>query len=405
MKFTYKIFNQNSQIVEGEIDSKSREDVIKELQSKGFIIVSVETKKIKFNLEDLKNLSIFEEKITGKDLVIATKQLATLFSGGVNALRAFKLIASESANKALGKRFSLVADDIETGVPIHKAMAKHPDIFDAFYIALVRSGEETGKLKEVLEYLGEYQERNFALVQKTKKALTYPIFVICTFIGVMIIMTVFVIPKMVALLLEQGQELPLFTQIIVAISDFLINYWYLIILTLAIGGYYFRAFSKTPEGKAYLDVIKLKIPVINKLYRKMFLSRFSDNINTMLASGVPIVQTLQITADVVDNYVFKKIIDRVAEKVREGKALSLALSEEPEIPNIMLQMTRIGEETGQLGYMLSNISQFYKKELEQSIDAALALIEPIMIVVMGGAVGILMSSVMLPMYNIATGIK
>jgi type IV pilus assembly protein PilC len=169
--------------------------------------------------------------------------------------------------------------------------------------------------------------------------------------------------------------------------------------------YYVFAYSKTPDGKAYFDTIRIKLPLISGLYKKLYLSRFADNIDTMIGSGVPIVQALQITADVVDNYVFKKIFERVAEKVKEGKVLSVALAEEPMIPNIMVQMTRIGEETGKLGYMLKNVAKFYKRELDQTIDSTVALIEPIMIVGLGGGVGLLMASVLVPMYNIASSIQ
>lgn len=392
MKFKYKVFNKDGQVIESVMDSSSKDDLIAKLQGEGNIIVSVDEAPLEFSSTFLEKLT---ERITEKDVVMASKQLSTLIGGGIQALRSFRLMASESSSKALGKRFTIIADDVQSGIPIYKALARHPDVFNNFYISMVHAGEESGKLREVLEYLANYLERNYELIQKTKKALTYPVFVIFTFIVVMLVMSIFVLPKLAELLTQQGQTLPTYTQFIVDFSHFILSYWWMIVPAIVLLGYYFVTYIKTPNGAAYFDNFKLRIPAINQLYKKLYLSRMADNIETMLASGVPIVQALQITSEVVDNYVFRKMIERVESKVRQGKLLSVAFSEEPLIPTVMVQMTRIGEETGELGYMLKNLSQFYKRELEQTIESTLALLEPVMIVVMGLGVGVLVSSLML----------
>lgn len=402
MKYKYKIFAQDTSIREGFTEDVSRENVITKLQSEGNIVINVEETLID---ESANIFEKFNKKITTKDIVISTKQLSTLIGGGVQILRSFRLLSTEASSVGLAERYKIIGDDIQSGMQVYKAMARHGDVFDSFFISMVRSGEETGKLKETFEYLAEYIERNYELVQKTKKALTYPTFVIITFFIVMMIMALFVLPKLVNLITEQGQEVPAFTKAIIFVSDALKQYWYLIIPAFVGIGYYITSYIKTPEGRAYFDELKLKIPLISGLYKKLYLSRFADNIDTMIGSGVPIVQSLQITADVVDNYVFKKVFERVAEKVKDGKALSVALADEPMIPNIMVQMTRIGEETGKLGYMLKNVAKFYKRELESTIDSTVALIEPLMIVALGGGVGLLMASVLVPMYNIAGAIQ
>lgn len=402
MKFKYKVFNKDGQVIESVMDSSSKDDLIAKLQGEGNIIVSVDEAPSEFSSTWLERLT---ERITDKDVVMASKQLSTLIGGGIQALRSFRLMASESSSKALGKRFTIIADDVQSGVPVYKALARHPDVFNNFYISMVHAGEESGKLREVLEYLANYLERNYELIQKTKKALTYPVFVIFTFIVVMLVMSIFVLPKLAELLTQQGQTLPTYTQFIVDFSHFILSYWWMIVPAIVLLGYYFVTYIKTPNGAAYFDNFKLRIPAINQLYKKLYLSRMADNIETMLASGVPIVQALQITSEVVDNYVFRKMIERIEGKVRQGKLLSVAFSEEPLIPTVMVQMTRIGEETGELGYMLKNLSQFYKRELEQTIESTLALLEPVMIVVMGLGVGVLVSSVLMPMYNLTTSIQ
>jgi type IV pilus assembly protein PilC len=402
MRYKYKIFGQDTKISEGYIDDISRDNVITRLQSEGNIIINVEESMVNDELSFLKR---YQNKITTKDLVLATKQMATLVGGGVQVLRAFRLLSTESSSIGLSQRFKIIADDIQSGMEVYKAMSRHGDVFDSFYISMVHSGEETGKLKETFEYLADYIERNYELLQKTKKALTYPAFVVCTFVVVMMIMAFVVLPKLVGLISEQGQEVPAFTRGILWVSNFLKDFWYIVFPAIFGMFFYLFKYSKTPAGKAYFDTLKLKIPILKGLYQKLYLSRFADNIDTMIGSGVPIVQSLQITAEVVDNYVYKKIFERVAEKVKQGKVLSIALAEEPMIPNIMVQMTRIGEETGELGYMLKNVAKFYKRELEQTIESTIALIEPLMIVALGGGVGLLMASVLMPMYNIASSIQ
>ncbi len=402
MKFKYKVFGQDTRIREGFLDDVSRDNLIAKLQAEGNIIIDVSEAPIDLGSTFLER---YKNKVTSKDMVVSIKQLATLIGGGVQVLRAFRLLSTEASSKGLADRYKVIADDVQSGMPVYKSMGRHSDVFDGFFISMVHAGEESGKLNDTLNYLADYIERNYELTQKTKKALTYPVFVIITFFGVMIIMAVFVIPKLAEMIISQGQELPLFTQLILSFSNFVIGFWWMIVPIIIAAVYYVKAYAATSSGHAYFDTLKLKIPAVSELYKKLYLSRFADNINTMITSGVPIVQSLQITSEVVDNYVFKKVFERVADKVRDGKVLSLALAEEPMIPNIMVQMTRIGEETGELGYMLSNVAKFYKRELEQTIDNTIALIEPVMIIVLGGSVGVLMGSILVPIYNIATAVN
>jgi type IV pilus assembly protein PilC len=402
MKFKYRIFDQNTQIREGVAEGSSRQSVIDFLQEEGNIIVEVEEMASSYDLSAIQH---FFETISNKDLVITIKQLASLISGGVQTLRAFRLIASDNASPAVTRVFGAIADDIQSGSMIWKSLSRHEDVFDGFFVSMVHAGEESGKLKETLEYLSDYLERNFDLTQKVKKALTYPIFVMVTFLVVMLIMTVFVIPKLAEMLIDQGRDLPWYTELVLGISNSIINYWYFLIAGGAGVYFYFNYLYSTLEGKSAIDSFKLKIPVIGNLYKKLFLARFADNLDTMLSSGLPLVEIIRITAEIMDNYVFKKVLERISDKVENGKTLSIAMSEEPLMPNIMVQMAKIGEETGALGYMLRSIATFYKKELERTIDKSLALLEPVMIVVLAGSVGFLIGSILLPLYDIATNIK
>jgi type IV pilus assembly protein PilC len=270
---------------------------------------------------------------------------------------------------------------------------------------MVKAGEESGKLNESFLFLADHLDREYELNQKTKKALTYPTFVISTFIVIMVAMFVFVIPKMASLFADQGSTLPLVTRIILGASNFFVNNG-LYILPFVVGGFvFFNRYKKTPEGKLMLDTLQTKVPVFRNLTQKIFLARFSDNMNTMLSSGVTIIRSIEITADVVDNDVYKNLLLRALDKVKTGTALSKALYEEPEIPNILVQMVHIGEETGELGFILKNLSNFYKREVDNAVDAVIGLIEPAMIVGLGLGVGVLVSAVLLPMYSLSSAIN
>ena len=407
MVFDYTFLTESGEKTAGVIDSSSKEAAILELQKRGLIVVSIEEKKnlLGITVGASKSFDLFAPKIKNKDVVVFSRQISTLFEAGVSALKAFRLLADENDNKSLQRVLTNVSDNIQSGVSLSAALTKEKEVFSPFYVSMVKAGEESGKLNESFLFLADHLDREYELNQKTKKALTYPAFVVGTFIVIMSVMFVFVIPKMSALFADSGTKLPLVTRIILGISNFLLHYG-LYILPLVIGiVVFFIRFSKTPEGKLMLDTWKTKIPVFKNLYQKIFLARFSDNMNTMLSSGVTIIRSIEITADVVDNEVYRNLLLRSIEKVKNGTALSKALYDEPDIPNILVQMVHIGEETGELGYILKNLSNFYKREVDNAVDSVIGLIEPAMIVGLGLGVGILVSAVLLPMYSLSEAIS
>ncbi|MDQ1282211.1 MAG: type pilus assembly protein PilC [Patescibacteria group bacterium] len=407
MLFKYKAINPDGTKVEGKTEAASEDDAIGILQDKQLIIVSLE-------LFEEKNLfgspttgfkiPFFGPKIEEKDVVVFSRQIATLFQSGVSALRAFRLVATETENPELKRILNLIGDDIQSGLSISVSMAKYDNIFGKFYSNMIKAGEESGKLDESFDYLAEYLDRNFDLTQKLKKASVYPMFVSITFLVVMIAMIIFVIPQMAGMLLEEGQELPLVTKLVLGVGTVAKNYGILILIVGSVVGYYLYNISQTPSGRQYIDYFKLRIPVFKVLYKKIFLSRLTDNLDTMLTSGVQIVRALEITSEVVDNTVFQDLLIRVSKKVKGGKSLSQSFYEEEELPNILVQMTKIGEETGKLGFILKSLSSYYKREVETAIDTALALIEPTLIIFLAGGVGVLLAAVLIPMYSVVTNV-
>ncbi len=401
MLFKYSAVDDKGIKKEGEIDAPTRDVAISGLQRRGFIVVSISEKK----QGGLLSSSLFE-KISPREVVILSRQIATLFSAQVSALKTFTLLAGTSENLLLQRKLVQIGDDIQAGISISGALAKHPEVFSEFYVNMVKVGEETGKLDQTFLHLADYLDRQYALTSKTRNALIYPAFVIFTFVVVLTLMFTLVVPRLATILEGSGQTIPVYTRIIIGFSDFLLNYGFILIIFLVLGAFWLWQMAKTKKGKEYLDEIKLKTPAVGNLYRKLYLSRIADNLDTMLTSGIPIIRSLDITAEVVTSPVYRNVLVDVANGVKSGLSLSSSFEKYPDqIPGIMVQMIKVGEETGSLGQILKTVALFYKREVDDAVDTLVSLIEPVMIVMLGVGVGFLLVSILVPVYNIAGGIS
>jgi len=402
MLFKYKVVDDKGISKEGEIDAPNRDMAVSGLQRRGLIIISI--------IDESKSKSLlffsFLGKVSMKDIVILSRQISTLFEAQVSALKVFTMLAANAENKILSRKLTDIGDDLQAGYSISGALAKHPDVFSDFYVNMVKVGEETGKLNEVFDHLANYLNRQYTLTSKTRNALIYPVFVICTFFIVMGLMFVVVIPKLSAIILDSGQEPPIYTKIVIALSSFFVHYGFLVIIFLILLGIWLWRLSRTEKGKISLDKMRFSIPAVGNLYRKLYLSRIADNMDTMLTSGIPIVRAIDITAEVVGSRVYKEILKNVADGVKSGLSFSTAFEKHTlQVPGIMIQMIKVGEETGSLGQILKTLADFYKREVDDAIDTLVGLIEPVMIVILGLGVGILLVSVLMPIYNLAGGIQ
>ena len=401
MLFKYHAIDQDGQERDGTIEAPSQEVAISALQRRNLIISAIDSAE-KRSLFDV-DIAFFN-RVSNKEIVILSRQIATLFEAQVSALRVFRLLAAEVDNKYLVTILSTVGDDIQGGIPISKALQRHPKAFSAFYVNMVRAGEESGKLSETFNYLADYLDRSYDLISKAENALIYPLFVIGVFFAVMTLMLTLVIPNITAVLVDSGQPIPIYTQIIIGLSNFLIHYGIFILIALIGLGVYAWQLGKTERGKLVLDSLKIGIPYVGNLYRKLYLSRIADNFATMLLSGVSVVEAIEITSSVVGNAAFKVILEEVGKDVKGGSSISDSLGKHPDIPSIMVAMTRVGEETGELGKILTTLAKFYNREVQNAVDTLVGLIEPIMIVALGLSVGILVAAVLLPIYNLANAI-
>jgi type IV pilus assembly protein PilC len=401
MLFKYHAIDQDGHERDGTIEAPSQDIAVGALQRRSLIISSIEASN-KGSLLDI-DLPFFN-RVSNKDVVILSRQIATLFEAQVSALRVFRLLASEVESKPLAIVLSTVGDDLQGGSPISAALARHPKVFSEFYVNMIRAGEESGKLSETFNYLADYLDRSYDLASKAENALIYPVFVIFVFFGVMALMLTLVIPKISAVLLDSGQEIPIYTAIVIGFSNFLVQYGIFVLIALIAGGFYLWQLGKTEKGKLAVDSLKLGIPYVGDLYQKLYLSRIADNFSTMLLSGVSVVEALDITGTVVGNAAYKAVLQDVAKDVKGGSSISEAFGKHPEMPGIIVAMTKVGEETGELGKILTTLARFYNREVSTAVDTLVGLIEPIMIVLLGIGVGTLLAAVLLPIYNLAGSI-
>jgi type IV pilus assembly protein PilC len=403
MLFNYEAINAAGAKQNGTIDTVSRDVAISSLQSRGLSVTSVEEASPE-NGPLLSSRISFFETVSNRDVVLLSRQISTLFEAQVSALRIFRLLATESERPLLQRVLNEVGDDLQAGSPISKALSKHPKVFSNFYVNMVKAGEESGKLDETFLYLADYLDRSYEIMSKAKNALIYPAFVISTFFVVMILMMTLVIPRISTILTDAGQKIPVYTQVVISISNFFVNYGAFLLILLVVGGFFAFRYVRSPEGKGITDRVILSIPLIGDLFKKLYLSRIADNLSTMLSSGISVVQAAEITASVVGSAVYQEILIEVAASVKGGGTVSEAMAGHAEIPGIMTAMVKVGEETGELGSILKTLAHFYQREVSSMVDTLVDLIEPFMIVILGLGVGILLASVLIPIYNIASAI-
>lgn len=401
MIFKYRAIDQSGSHLDGTIEAVNIDVAIDGLQKRALSIISIKPEEAK-GKGLLGEVTLFQG-VSNKDIVILSRQMATLFEAQVSALRVFQLLAMQSENPILRNKLKQVVDDLQGGSSISDSLAKHPDVFSPFYINMVKAGEESGKLDQTFMYMADYLERTYEVTSKVKTALIYPAFVIFTFIAVMVLMLVVVIPKISQILKDSGQAIPIYTKIVLGISDFLVSYGLILLIAIVIGGIFLWRYMLTEAGKMAFDEAKITTPFIKNLYNKLYLSRIADNMNTMLVSGIPMVRGLDLTSSVVDNIVYKKVLLKTVEDVKGGSSVSNALEKSGQIPGIFIQMVKIGEETGQLGNILKTLANFYRREVTNSIDSIVSLIEPAMIVMLGLGVSFLLASVLVPIYSISSG--
>jgi len=396
MRFNYQARTETGEVQTGAVEASSREVAFNILKGHDLYVTILEEAAAPFYA---KKLRIFE-MVSKKDIVLFSRQLSIMFKSNVPIVESLKTIAKQTRKFKLGDKILKISEEVEGGTSLSKALSLFPKIFSPFYINMVKSGEASGKLSDVFIYLADYLEKEQAFRSKIKGAMIYPIFILVVFVGVVSIIMVYVIPQLAEVLKGTGQELPLITQVVIAVSDFLKKRWWLVLLFLVglIIGLWQFARSKT--GKRFFDRNLLKLPLLGAFLKKLYLSRFALNLSTLISGGLPIAQALEITGDVVNNNLYKEIIFETRDQVKKGETISSVLDKYPNlIFPLFYQMVMVGEKTGTIDSSLLNVVGFYQEDVDRSLDNFVRLLEPIFIILLGGAVAGLMAAVLMPLYS------
>ncbi len=343
-----------------------------------------------------------KRKIKSADIAIFSRQLATMMAAGVPLVQAFDIVGRGHDNPSMQDLILSMKADIESGTAMAEALSKHPLYFDDLFCSLVAAGEQAGVLDILLDKIATYKEKTESIKGKVKKAMFYPTAVIGVAIIVTVVIMLFVIPQFKALFTSFGADLPAFTLLVIAISDFLRDYWWAVGFGLAAFGFFVKnLFQRSATFRRILDIVLLKIPVIGNILNKAALARFARTLSTMFAAGVPLVEALQSVAGATGNVVYSDAVNRMREQVATGQALQLAMRQQDLFPHMVIQMTAIGEESGALDEMLGKVADFYEEEVDNAVDSLSSLLEPLIMVVIGGLVGSLVIAMYLPIFKLA----
>lgn len=395
-EYHYRARNRQGKVTKGTIKAISEEQAN---------IMLAEHRLIPLEIQDVKSLSVFKREfdirwVKVRDRAIMARQLATMIDAGIPILQALRILVVQTENARLADIIREVSYDVEGGELLSNALEKFPKVFSEFFVSMIRSGEASGRVSDTLEQLAEHEERDYDLIRKVRGAMIYPIFVVLSMTVLGIVMMVFVLPQLVSLFRESEVPLPWTTRLLIGISSFAGSYWWFIILFVALAVYLFLSYLRTSEGRYNVSGVVLRLPILGIILRKLYLARFSGALKTLVESEIPVIRALLVSRDILGNRVYQAIIDQTAEEVKNGSTISAALEKYPEIPLMVSQMISVGERSGQLANSLAVVHRFYRREVDESLQNISQLIEPLVILLLGLGVAVLLSAVLMPIYNL-----
>jgi type IV pilus assembly protein PilC len=396
MRFNYQARTKNGEVKSGIIEAGSAQAAAEFLRRDGLFVTFLHD-------EDEKIASKFHffEGVSGKDVAIFSRQLAVMFAANVSLVESLRIIGGQLSNQNFREKILKISQVVEAGSSLSAALAKYPDIFSPFFVAMVRAGEVSGNLSEQFNYLADYLEKNYYLQGKVKGAMIYPMVIVVVMVGVLFLLSYFVMPNLVGMLTGQDMELPLLTRFVIGFTNFIRGIGGIVLLLALVGiAVIIVRYSRTKSGKQFFDELVLRVPVLKSLLKMLYVSRFADNLSTLITGGIPITQALEITGTIVGNNVYREVILKTCDGVRKGQTISSVLFGYPELfPVMFSQMILVGEQTGSMDKSLLVMVAFYEKETERAIDSMLILIEPVLILTLGVVVGGVVASVMIPLYQ------
>lgn len=400
-KYNYEARDSASdKIVKSVVQADSENSAAKLLSAQGFVPLKIELQDDKDNI-----FARLSGRITTKDKVVFTRQLATLIGAGLPLSQSLRTVQEQTANKRMQEIVQEIISDVEGGKSLSDSFSKHPEVFNKVYIALVAAGETSGTMDDALKRLAAQQEKDAAMMGKIRGAMMYPSIVLAVIILVVGFMLFTVMPQVEGLYRDLNKELPLITLIMVGTAKFFTGFWWLIILLLIIGGYFLVQYLKTDQGIRTKDTFKLNAPLFKGMFRKMYMARFTRTGQTLLSTGVPMLDMLRISSEAVNNVVINEGIARAADKVKGGKALSASLSNEDYFLTMVPQMIKIGEQSGKIDEMMGKTAQVYEDELDEEIRALSTAIEPVLMIFLAVVAGTMVAAILFPIYSLVGNIN
>ena len=399
-KYKYKARDQaNNKIIESTVQADSEKAAAKLLLEQGFVPIS-----LKEEDDSSGFFSKFTNRVTSKDKVVYSRQLATLIGAGLPLSQSLRTVSEQTNNKKLREISETITSSVEGGKSLSESFGKFPEVFDPIFLALMSAGEVSGSLDKALQRIAAQQEKDAAMMSKIKGAMTYPVIVLFVMLGVIIFMLISVVPQVEKLYQDFKQELPILTKIMVGTANFIVDYWWLVII-IVIGVVYFgRQFFKTDSGIKMKDTFKLNVPLFSPMFRKLYMARLARTSQTLLSSGVSMLDTLDIVRKAMNNSVLEESIERASDKVKGGKALSVSLADEDYIVALVPQMIKIGEQSGKIDEMFGKLAQIYEDELDEQIKTISTAIEPVLMVLLAIVAGSMVGAILFPIYSLVNGV-
>lgn len=395
--YTYKVKNQAGKILTGESKIKSEAELAAILESKGLTPIEIREKNA---LTDISQISFLKKKVKTKDLAIFCRQFAIVLEAGVPVATAMDVMREQATNPTLKYALNDLYEDIQKGIQLSRSMMKHNGEFPEILIHMVEAGEISGQLDRVFARMADHFEKEFKLNQKIKGAMTYPVIVCCVAVAVIMVLMVMVVPSFVDILGGYGIELPIFTRILISISGFFKTFWWALlggIIALATGG---RAFSRSDDGKRFFGNVALRLPIMKGVTKNIVTARLTRTLGTLMASGVLLIQAMEVVQRILGNIVIAEKIDGVINEIKKGKGLTQPLNAMKYFPPMLISMVKIGEESGNLDFALEKSADFYDQEVEVSLQQLTSMIEPLVIILLAAVVGFIILSILYPMMSI-----
>lgn len=401
MRLAYKAVDASGRVARGIIDAKDITEAVTFLRKKELVPTYVAPQKDSTLLKMLPFLA----KVKGNDVLFFTRQLSSMISSGLTLMQALGIMKEQVENTPMGDVVNSIISEIEEGAPFSKALAKYPDVFPQVYISLIKSGEASGLLDKVMLRLADNLEKQQQLRSTIKGALMYPIIVVIGMFLVLTIMMIFVIPSLTVLYTNLNIPLPIATQIVVGLSNFVITFWPLVIGMVAAGVFAFRRWRKTTNGRLTTDDLVLHLPVFGKLIKESILTEFTRTFGLLVGSGTLVVDSLNQSAEVVGNLIYRGAIIGIAKRVEKGVSVGDAMAQYHVFPSIVVHMVKIGEQTGKMDDSLLKVSEYFEREVEESVKTLTTALEPFIIAVLGAGVAFLIISIITPIYNLISAIQ